>query len=50
MLCAPTSVRVSLTMTTVDGTTTAASIALNTHDRDVGKRQMIVEVATDTSV
>lgn len=45
ILCAPASVP----MTTVDSATTA-SVALDTHDRDIRERQVVVILATGTSV
>jgi hypothetical protein len=50
LLCTPAGVRMALAMTAIDSTTTAASIVLDSHDRDVGQRQVVVVLATDSSV
>lgn len=50
MLCAPAGVRVSPTMTTIDSATATASLIIDSHDRDVGERQIVVELATDAGV
>ena len=50
MLCTPAGVRVSLAMTTIDSATATTSLILDSHDRDVGERQMVVELAANAGV
>ena len=50
MLGTPVGVRVSLTMTTVDSATATTGLILDSHDRDVRERQVVVELAANASV
>jgi hypothetical protein len=41
---------VSLTMTTIDSATATTGLIIDSHDRDVRERQVVVELAADAGV
>ena len=50
MPCTPVGVRVSLTMATIDSATATTGLILDSDDRDVRERQVVVELAADAGV